>query len=210
MPAYLLHTGSGVTFDEWRDMLVLAVHLVSALGWLTLLSLMTVFSAVIARTPDDPLRQTLRRLRYRTLGPLWLFIGVLVGTGIYNQFRNVPWPLPYPWEAFDATVQYMRSYTLLLLGKHLFIAGMLIGLVVVTWRLMLFQAAVAAAQAPGALRPVRGAAVDDDDGPQWAENPENAMERGVAWLCGFMLLMGLAVLAVTAALGYVHILAHGH
>jgi hypothetical protein len=208
---YMLHSGAGVTSDEWRDMLVLAVHLVSAVGWLTFLALLAILSGIIVRTQDKSLRDTVRVVRYRTLGPLWLFIGLLVVTGIYNQYRNVPWPLPPPWEAMDSTVQYMRSYTLLLFGKHLFIASMLIGLVVVTWRLVVREASVSAtARGTTALRPVRGGATDDDDGPQWMENPENTMERGITWVSVFSLLTGVGVLAVTAVLGYVHLLAHGH
>ncbi|MBI5289498.1 MAG: hypothetical protein HY873_11060 [Chloroflexi bacterium] len=209
MDATLLHSGAGVTSDEWRDIFILAVHFVAAVAWLGALIFVSATSWAIARSDDERVADGMRELRSHAMAPMWIAIAVLLLSGVYNQFNNVPWPLPYPWEATDASVQYMRSYTLLLFAKHVIIGGMLLGLVVVTWRISALQA-VAQQQRDGALPFLRGGAEAWSD-VAWRESGDRRMaERGVALISTGSLVMGAAIVAISAVLSYVHLLAHGH
>ena len=206
----------------------MAVHLASALAWLSMLAMLTVFSWTIVRSPDPALRPAMRRVRRRLLAPLWTAIGLLIVTGVYNQYRNVPFPLPHPWQVQDITIPYGKAYVFLLLGKHIFVAQMVAALAVVTWRLAgasTVQAAAPVVAAIGARATVAVGAPSGGRGPgvirrdngslpadaQFAPLPsEQTFELGTALVGTLALVSGVLVLLIAAALGYVHILAHGH
>jgi hypothetical protein len=240
----LLHVGRAedvVGRGDWLDMAVLSTHLVAALAWLTMLGLLTLLSWEILRSADARVLEAARAWRRRLLGPLWAAIGVLLITGVYNQFRNVPFPVPHPWNLGEITIPYGQVYTLLLLGKHLLVVQMTLGLAVVTWRL----AGPGPRQTVTAPLPARTAvAAGVSGGRTWARNvpaswenvgtgrggerrrrrgggwtgqdfwawwaAEEAGELGTALIGTLSLISGVLVLVATAALGYVHVLAHGH
>lgn len=225
----------GLDLRAWLDIGAMAVHMVSAFAWLAMLAALTLLSWGIVASRDVALRAGLRGYRGRLLVPLWVAIGVLVLTGVYNQYRNVPFPLPHPWNFQEVTIPYGQAYVLLLLGKHMFIAQMVFALAVVTWRLAIavpaqgfaaiFSRSVAnvATDVGIAVRSGGGVTVTPDtksagtgadgrvgDGtPAWFQQ-EQSSELGTALIGTLALISGVLILATTAALGYVHLLTHGH
>jgi hypothetical protein len=218
----------------WVDIGVMSVHMVSTFAWLALLAMVTGLSWAIVWLQEPTTRASLRTFRRRVLPWLWASIGLLVLTGIYNQYRNVPFPLPHPWDVQRVTIPYGKVYVLLLLGKHIFIAQMTLALGLVTWRLLTTGAAaplttasrrVAQALTTASFRSERGGARrqstahHDAHTPQQApatpaqpedSDEERATEFGTAVIGTVSLLSGALVLLTTAALGYVHLLTHGH
>lgn len=167
---------------EWVDVAIRGIHLVGALGLLAVLTTLSLGSWRAVRDPE--LAPGWHAMRQRLLAPLWIVIGVLASTGLYNHFHNVPFALPRIWNLQDVTLPYGKPYMLLLLGKHVFVVQMILGLAVVTWRL---------AGSPSGRR--RGVQTAD---------------LGTALISTLSLVSGVFILLTTAVLGHVHLLIHGH
>ncbi|HEV8635853.1 MAG TPA: hypothetical protein VG370_16635 [Chloroflexota bacterium] len=191
---------------DWINMAVLSAHVVGAFTWLTLLAGLAGLSWGAYWSRDPALRQGLSAFRGRLLRPVWAVVVVLVATGIYNQSHNVPFPLPHPWELAGVAIPYGKTYVLLMLGKHIFVAQTVLGLAVVTWRLALTRpvAELALAASAGAVR----GDPRSDAGAPGAGAP--AAELGTALVGTLALASGVCVVLTASVLGYVHLLAHGH
>ena len=238
----LLHGGDtvvltpGLSTGGWVDMLMMGVHMVGAYGLLTMLATLTLLSWAVLWSRDTALTQGLRSVRRRILLPLWLAISLLGVTGIFNHYHNVPFPLPHPWNLQDIVIPYGKAYVMLLLGKHIFVAQLVLALAMVSWRLVALQPArrvamvlssvvvavpvgvgaspVGTGPAPTTLRdssPQPSSAGERPVDPVPAElAKERAAERGTAWIATLGLLSGVLILLTTTAVNHVHLLTHGH